>query len=56
MVSIFGCLKKTKFVLESLREAGMLVMVEKGIRDGISHAAQRHAKPITNTLKTMEQT
>ena len=39
-----ACLKKTKVKLELLKDIDMLLMVEKGIRDGICQAIHRHAK------------
>ena len=39
-----ACLKKTKVKLELLTDIDMLLMVEKGIRDGICQAIHRHAK------------
>ena len=37
-------LKKTKVKLKLLTEIDMLLMVEKGIRDGICQVIHRHAK------------
>ena len=39
-----AALKKTKVKLELLTDIGMLLMVEKGIRGGICHAAHPYAK------------
>ena len=39
-----AALKKTEVKLELLTNADMLLMVEKGIRDGICHAIHRYAK------------
>ena len=39
-----ACLKKTNIKLELLTDYDMLLMVEKGIRGGICHSIQRHAK------------
>ena len=38
-----ACLKKTNIELEVLTDYDMLLMVEKGIRDGICHSIQRYA-------------
>ena len=39
-----ACLKKTNIELELLTDYDMLLMVEKGIRDGICHSIHRYAK------------
>ena len=39
-----ACLKKTNIELQLLTDYDMLLMVEKGIRGGISHSIQRYAK------------
>ena len=39
-----ACLKKTGVKLELLTDYDMLLMVEEGIRGGISHAIHRYAK------------
>ena len=39
-----ACLKKTEVELELLTDVDILLMVEKGIRDGIYHAIHRYAK------------
>ena len=46
-----ACLKKTKVELELLTNIDMLLMVEKGIRDGICQAIHRHAKGNNKYLK-----
>ena len=42
-ISMTSLYKKTGVKLESLTNNGILIMVEKGIRGGISHAIQRYA-------------
>ena len=39
-----GALKKTKVKLDLLTDVNMLLIVEKGIRGGISHSIYRYAK------------
>ena len=39
-----ACLKKTNLELEVLTDYDMLLMVEKGIREGICHSIHRYAK------------
>ena len=39
-----ACLKKTRVKLELLTDIDMLLIVEKGIRDGICHSIHRYAK------------
>ena len=39
-----ACLRKTEVKLELLTNVDMLLMVEKGIREGICHAVHRYAK------------
>ena len=46
-----ACLKKTKVELELLTNIDMLLMVEKGIRDGICQAIHRHTKGNNKYLK-----
>ena len=43
-----ACLKKTIVELELLTDIDMLLMVEKGTRDGICQAIHRHAKANIN--------
>ena len=43
-----ACLKKTGVRLELSTDIDMLLLVGKGIRDGICHAIHRYAKEIIN--------
>ena len=46
-----ACLKKTKVNLELLTEISMLLIVDKGIKDGIFQAIHRHAKANNKYMK-----
>ena len=46
-----ACLKKTNVELELLADYDMLLMVEKGIRDGICHSIHRYAKANNKYMK-----
>ena len=46
-----ACLKKTEVRLELLTDVDMLLIVEKGIRGGISHAIHRYAKANNKYIK-----
>ena len=46
-----ACLKKTEVKLELITDADMLLMVEKGITGGISHAIYRYAKANNKSMK-----
>ena len=48
-------LKKTKVQLELLTDIDMLLMVEKGIRDGICQAVHRYAKANNNNMKNYDK-
>ena len=45
------CLKKTGVKLELLKDADMLLMIEKGIRGGICYSIHRHAKANNKYMK-----
>ena len=49
------CLKKTEVRLELLTDINMLLMVEKGIRDGICHAIHRYAKANNKCMKNYDK-
>ena len=46
-----ACLKKTEVKLEMFTNVDMLLMVEKGIREGICHAIYRYAKANNKYMK-----
>ena len=50
-----ACLKKTGVKLELLTDIDMLLMVEKGIRDGICQAVHRYAKANNNNMKNYDK-
>ena len=50
-----ACLKKTKLKLELLTDIDMLLMVEKGITDGISQTIHRHAKVNNKYMKNYDK-
>ena len=45
------CLKKTEVKLEMFTDVDMILMVEKGIREGICHAIYRYAKANNKYMK-----
>ena len=52
MASLF---KKTRVKLELLIDIDMLLIVEKGIRGGICHSIQRHAKGNNEYIKNYDK-
>ena len=50
-----ACLKKTNIKLELLTDYDMLLMVEEGIRGGICHSIQRHAKANNKYMKIYDE-
>ena len=46
-----ACLKKTEVVLELITDLEMVLMVEKGIREGICHVILRYAKANNKYMK-----
>ena len=49
------CLNKTKVELELLTDNDMLMMFEKGTREGICHAIYRHAKANNKYIKNYDK-
>ena len=50
-----ACLKKTEMKLELLTDIDTLLMVEKGIRDGMYHAIHRYAKANNKYMKNYDK-
>ena len=49
-----ACLKKTEVNLELLNDVDMLLMIEKGIRGGVSTITKRHAEANNPYMKTYD--
>ena len=50
-----ACLKKTEIKLQLLTDIDMLLMIEKEIRGGITHATHRYAKVNTKYIKNYDK-
>ena len=50
-----ACLKKTEVKLELITDYDMLLMIEKGIRDGICQATYRYAKANNEYMKNYDK-
>ena len=50
-----ACLKTTRVKLELLTDIDMLLIVEKGIRDGICHSIHRYAKENNELMKNYDK-
>ena len=49
------CLKNTRVKLELLTDIDMLLIVEKGIRDGICHSVHKYAKANNKYMKNYDK-
>ena len=49
------CLKKTRVKFKLLTDVDMLLIVEKGIRDGICHSIHRYAKANNKYMKNYDK-
>ena len=49
------CLKSTRVKLELLTDIDMLLIVEKGIRDGICHSVHKYAKANNKYMKNYDK-
>ena len=54
-LALQACLKKTEIRLELLTDIGMLLMIEKGIRDRICHTIHRHVKANNKYVKNYDK-
>ena len=50
-----ACLKKTGVKLELLTDPDMLLIVEKGVREGICHAIHRYEKADNKYMKNYDE-
>ena len=50
-----ACLKKTGVELELITNVHMLLMIQKGIRDGMCHAIHRYAKANNKYMKNHDK-
>ena len=50
-----AALKRTKVKLDLLKDTGMLLMIEKGVRGGICHSIYRYAKANNKHMKNYDK-